>query len=300
MPPVPDCPDTVPPLAEVPLPTLALLARLARRSACAVVEDGADGHPCVALYQTRADNRVRVGPLVWDAFACARASCLIVSSDGDDAWRLSAPGRSVLRRARAHTTQERATQDAAPTPLDASISSTPQRNEAESPLAWLHHRLDKDGKPLIDGPQFDAGERLRADLFFAQMTPRITSSWSDIPQSVAPRGAPGTGMDMSDRLVAARQRVASALDAVGPDLAGILIDVCAHLQGLEAIERREKWPQRSAKLVLQKALNALARHYGLLPPETAAKLIARRLRHWGADDFRPRIQPQPPTPRESP
>ena len=100
---------------------------------------------------------------------------------------------------------------------------------------------------------------------------------------------------MSDRLVAARQRVASAISAVGPDLAGILIDVCAHLQGLEAIERREKWPQRSAKLVLQKALNALARHYGLLPPETAATLISRSLRHWGTEDFRPRIQRVPPS-----
>lgn len=278
---------------EVSPVTLVLLARLARRGAFAVVEEGPDEHPAVALFELRQTDRTRIGLLAWSAFSAARDAGLIMRGDGDFGWRLSATGRAVLRRARARTTQERATR--AVEAEEATSPSSPQRNDAESPLAWLHHRLDKDGKPLIDQVQFDAGERLRADLFFAQMTPRVTSSWSDIPQSAGPRVAPGTGLDMSDRLVAARQRVASAISAVGPDLAGILIDVCAHLQGLEAIERREKWPQRSAKLVLQKALNALARHYGLLPPESAATLISRSLRHWGTEDFRPRIQRVPPS-----
>jgi hypothetical protein len=44
-------------------------------------------------------------------------------------------------------------------------------NDSESPLAWLRRRKDRDGEALISQTQFDAGERLRADFSFAQMTP---------------------------------------------------------------------------------------------------------------------------------
>ena len=51
-------------------------------------------------------------------------------------------------------------------------------NHSESPLAWLRRRKDRDGEALISQAQFDAGERLRADFWFAQMTPRLTVNWS--------------------------------------------------------------------------------------------------------------------------
>jgi hypothetical protein len=37
-------------------------------------------------------------------------------------------------------------------------------DRGESPLSWLRHRRGRDGRPLIEAVEFEAGERLRADF----------------------------------------------------------------------------------------------------------------------------------------
>ncbi len=162
-------------------------------------------------------------------------------------------------------------------------------NADESPIAWLRRRKDRNGEPMISQAQFDAGERLRVDFWFAQMTPRTTTNWSAV--STMPRGrrygaGPRSSAETTDNAVAAAERVRRALGAVGPELSGVLIDVCCHLRGLEDAERAAGWPQRSAKIVLQLALTRLARHYGL---ERGAAPVGGtgQVRHWGSEDFRP-------------
>ena len=140
-------------------------------------------------------------------------------------------------------------------PVDVTI------DEAESPLAWLARRKGRDGKPLIEPVQFQAGERLRTDFTRANLTPSVTSSW-DPSRAQGRRGQSGGGT-FTDAVVAAREQVNRALEAVGPEFAGVLLDVCCFLKGLEDIERERRWPLRSAKVVLQLGLDRLARHYGL-------------------------------------
>ncbi|MBI5130428.1 MAG: DNA replication protein [Rhodopseudomonas palustris] len=149
-------------------------------------------------------------------------------------------------------------------------------DDGESPLAWLARRKGRDGRSLISAHQFVAGERLRADFTRANLTPRVTSNWG------APTGRAGGGGagEMTDLVVASRQRVQNAIAACGPEFSGVLLDVCCFLRGLEDVERERGWPSRSAKVVLQLALDRLARHYGLAPPSGPAR---SKLRSWLAD-----------------
>jgi len=150
-------------------------------------------------------------------------------------------------------------------------------NDSESPLAWLARRKGRDGRAMIGPDQFIAGERLRADFTRGHLTPRVTSSWTGIGRT---QGSGGGG-DMTDLIVASRQRVRMALDACGPEFAGLLLDVCCFLRGLEDVERERGWPSRSAKVVLQLALDRLARHYGLRSDSRGAGVA---IRTWLADD----------------
>lgn len=201
----------------------------------------------------------------------------LVETRGDNRWRLSRRARQAMRRLRSTPASD-------PTTRAAADFEKPTVNHAESPLAWLRQRRDKHGEAMISAAQFDAGERLRADYGRAQLMPRVTTSWSHPAGKCAPSGA---GVEISDSAIAARERVQRALKAVGPELAGVLIDVCCHLKGLEVAERSAGWPQRSGKVVLQIALTALARHYGL--DRNVGAPASVRIRHWGGEGFRPSI-----------
>ena len=152
-------------------------------------------------------------------------------------------------------------------------------NAAESPLVWLARRKGRDGCALIEPVQLLAGERLRAEFTRAQLMPRITSNWSASAASGTPGASPAAFGEM---VIAARQRVRRALDAAGPEFAGLLVDVCCFLKSLTDVERERQWPPRSAKVVLQLGLDRLARHYGL-----DAQAVGRargKLQTWLADD----------------
>jgi len=163
-------------------------------------------------------------------------------------------------------------------------------NDGESPLGWLRRRKDRNGTPLIDAQQFEAGERLRAEFERGQLSPDITSHWEAAASSRRMRrAAPAGPAGLQDNVLAARQRVIKALEAVGPELSGVLLDICCHLQGLSDAEKNRGWPQRSGKVILQIALSRLARYYGLIRDKDNTNRGSSKIRHWGTENFRPTL-----------
>lgn len=136
-------------------------------------------------------------------------------------------------------------------------------NAAESPLAWLAKRRNRDGTPFLDAAALQAGERLRGELTVAGIMPGVTVDWSRFGGGGAATGSGGERLSMTEALVSARQRLARVFEALGPEDTDLLVDVCGFLKGLETVERERGWPARSGKMLLARALGRLAAHWGL-------------------------------------
>ena len=133
-------------------------------------------------------------------------------------------------------------------------------NLAESPVAVLGRRRDKDGKMFLEPDLVEAAERLREDFELAQMGPRVAQNW-DRFLTAGDRGNFHSDSAGAEGPRAARDRVALALRDLGPGLGDVALRVCCFLEGIEAAERRMGWAARSGKIVLRIALQRLRRHY---------------------------------------
>lgn len=264
-----------PPSASVALPAEAarLLTRLGEAGAYARPDPLAEE----ALLVRRGGDGISVGS---GRFAAASGRCLAAAdlaawNDAGTQLTITAAGRARLRRQAMPGALAYAAQHHDLTLVDGGADGPTLRNAAENPLAWMVRRRDRDGAPLLDPASFEAGERLRRDMTAAALLPRMGSDFG------APRvdgGGPRDPAGAADHVIAARQRVRGALDAVGSDLSGLLIDLCGFLKGLERIEVERRWPARSAKVVARIALGRLAEHYGLEREATGPE--RGRLRLW--------------------
>ena len=130
----------------------------------------------------------------------------------------------------------------------------------EWPIGRLARRRGRNGAPLISAVQLQAAEQLRRDFTLGAVGGNARSNW---------RVAPGSGgASREQELQSAcaldhRAAFDTACLALGPELAGVLIDACCFLKGMEQIEQERCWPVRSAKIVITVGLNQLARHYAL-------------------------------------
>jgi hypothetical protein len=186
--------------------------------------------------------------------------------------------RHLAAREEAHLDQHRVIEIAAVVEAE---RMTPVRfNAAESPLGLLARLKDKGGGAWFPEDAISAGERLARDFHYAALQPRVTQSYE--PRIDTRRGtASGAGVELKDSVIAARLRVSAAVEAMGPELAGVALDVCCFEKGLETVERERRWPVRSAKLMLKTALLQLHRHYHPAPRHE------RRTHAWGGQGYRP-------------
>lgn len=200
--------------------------------------------------------RARRGGVSLTTAAASLADAQALVDAGLCVWAQEASGQALRRAAPVASGPLEATRPA-PEPRREAGARGPLVNAAESPLAWLARRRGKQGAAFLDAAQFEAGERLRRDLDLARMLPRVTQSWAQ------PTGGGGQPGEATQVAVAAGQRARAALAAAGGEMAGLLVDVCGFLKGLETVEAERGWPKRSGKIVLRMALDRLAAHYGL-------------------------------------
>jgi len=96
-----------------------------------------------------------------------------------------------------------------------------------------------------------------------------------------------SGAAFAETMVAAKFRFDRALAAAGKEFAGLLLDVCCFLKGLETVERERGWPPRTGKVVLGLALDRLAAHYGIAAEARGPRRVPTRA--WQAQGARPVI-----------
>ena len=157
-------------------------------------------------------------------------------------------------------------------------------NLAESPLARLATAARGDAAPFLDAHHVEAGERIRRLVERAQLQPRLTMSYDPARAAGTRGGGPG---DISAFAMDARRRLAEIVEGLPRDCAGVVLDVCGLLKGLQTIEGERGWPPRSAKLVLRIGLDHLARQFGLAP--LAVGRQRGRLEGWMEAGARPAL-----------
>ena len=198
--------------------------------------------------------------------------------DEENSIRPSADARSWLRRALleadAFTGQHR---------IEARTKDGVLSNLAESPLARLATSLN--GEPaFLARHQVEAGERVRRLVERAQLRARVTMSYSG--SHVASGRSAGAGpADVTEVAADARRALSEVWRVLPKDCAGVVVDVCGLMKGLQTVEIERGWPRRSAKLVLRIALEHLAAHFGLASEAVGAE--TRRLRNWIEEGARP-------------
>jgi hypothetical protein len=241
--------------------TIGFLARGAARQDPAASQEGSH---LIVLIRSDGARRQVAPELLSAALSRGLIARQAASGTGSHAYTLTTDGRAALRRMIADPDSAFQNQHRRlVTRTDPDVGAV-SVNDLESPLSALARLKGRDGAPFLDENLVAAGERLRADFTRGQLTPSLGQRWEPV-RAGRMSGRAGGPRDLSDSALAARQRVDAALAGIGPELAGVALDVCCFLKGLAQIERERQWPVRSAKLMLRTALQALARHYATPP-----------------------------------
>lgn len=178
-----------------------------------------------------------------------------------NAFVLTPAGRARVRRQDAEPTeaflaQHRAIGSRAVIDADGDVVRV-RGYDAGAPLRRLAALRDSDGRPWLAPEEIAAAERLRQDWDRGQAGLVRGSDWTSAPKSNAARSSNAQEAVLAARCDASR-RVADALAQLAPPLRRVVEHVCLQEEGLDALERSEKWPARSGKIALKLGLAQLA------------------------------------------
>ncbi|MBL4769140.1 MAG: helix-turn-helix domain containing protein [Rhodobacteraceae bacterium] len=239
----------------------AVLAVAENMEKAVVVRDSGDGN---SKRTAVVDNEIAQAMALKGWISCAKPGRIsryhITASGRGDLIRLLAKEESRASAAVGHGFAEAQMpfDGAAPMVNTPSASKRSRFSRAESPLAALARRKDRDGSPFLNVDLVQAGERLREDFELAHVGPQVTQNWDRFLTGSGNR-APESGT--GDGPSRARSRVVGALGDLGPGLSDVALRCCCYLEGLESAEKRMGWSARSGKIVLRIALQRLKRHY---------------------------------------
>lgn len=142
----------------------------------------------------------------------------------------------------------------------------PRYGGAETPVAVLARRRDRDGAPFLSSDLVAAARRLHEDFEIARtgflgpdIGPEDFSARLDA--ALSDRAVGNRPHRVQDAAPQAALRLAEALRELGPGLADMALRCCCYHEGLETAERRLGWSARSGKIVLRIALQRLRQHY---------------------------------------
>lgn len=132
--------------------------------------------------------------------------------------------------------------------------------DTEAPMRRLAALKGLKGEPWLSQAEISAAGKLRADWAVGEPGLVRCSDWMAAPMG-STRG-PGNAQEAAmARRCDAQRRLADALARLAKPLRRVVERVCLYEEGLEAIERAEGWPARSAKLALKLGLAQLAAEF---------------------------------------
>lgn len=208
------------------------------------------------------DRRRRPVVRLAEADVKALAASGAIGAACDDVFVLSQAGRARVRRDGAALGEAFAAQHRKILDRDVVDDDGKARKvrgfDPGSVLKRMSALRDARGAAWLSGSELSAAGRLRADWDASQAGLVRGSDWAAPPRSGSARG-PGNAQETALAVRCdAGWRMNDALDALAPPLRRVVERVVLHEEGLEAIERAERWPARSGKIALKLGLAQLA------------------------------------------
>ncbi|MBX3430741.1 MAG: hypothetical protein KF779_14250 [Hyphomonadaceae bacterium] len=132
--------------------------------------------------------------------------------------------------------------------------------DADAPMRRLAALKGPQGEPWLSQAELSAAGKLRSDWAAGELGLVRGSDWTAPPIGTT-RGLGNVHDAAMARRCDARRRLSDALARLAGPLRRVVERLCLYEEGLEALERSEGWPARSAKLALKLGLAQLATNY---------------------------------------